>query len=88
MIVVVVTNHILRRLDLAFHQIVGNVQQATDKGFVGSNALFLERFAVRAVWQSLGDKTALRTYRHDDRVLDLLSFYETQNLGAVILEPV
>ena len=88
MVILIVTNHRRWRLDTGVHQVVGNVQQATDERFIGLDTLGLEGLAIRHVRKAFSHETALGTDWHDHRVLDLLGFHQPENLGAIVLETV
>ena len=84
-IIIIVTNHILRRYNLPFDQIIGYVQQGTDKRLIAGNPFCHKRIAAAVFRQALGDKTAFGTHRYDDRIFNLLGFYQSQHLGAEII---
>ena len=88
MVILIVTDHRGWRLNTCVHQVVGNVQQATDEGLIGFDALSLESLAIRYFRKALGHETTLGTDWHDYRVLDLLGFDQPENLGAVVLETI
>ena len=88
MVVFIMPHHTFGRTDAGLDQVVGQIQQTTNEGLVGLNALGHEGFPVGRVRQAFGDESALGTDRHNDRVFDLLGFDQAQDLGAIVLEPV
>ncbi len=82
-IVLVVAHHVRRRHDLAFDDVVGDVEHRADEKLVAIDALGLHRFAVGG--RALDEKAALGTHRHDDGVLHHLRLHQTQHLGAEVL---
>ena len=68
--------------------VVGEVEHAADQGLVAGHHLFHERLAPAAWRWALDHEAALRTHRHDERVLDRLRLHEAEHLGAEILAPV
>ncbi len=65
--------------------IVGDVQQARQKGLVGADRLGLDGVTIAAARQVLGEEATLGADRHDHRVLDLLGLDQAQNLGAEVV---
>jgi hypothetical protein len=87
-VVIVPAHHLLRRHQLARHQIVGDVEHAGDEEPIAGDPFLHEGVAVARRRRLLEHEPALRADRHDDRVLHLLRFHQAQHLGAEILAPV
>ena len=87
-VVLVVAHHVARRHDLAFDDVVGDVEHAADEQPVAGHALGEQRIAVAAHRRALDDEAALGADRHDHRVLHHLRLDQAQHLGAEILAPV
>ncbi len=83
-IIRVVAHHVVRSHDLAFHQIVGDVEQAADEHAVAGDALGQLRVAVTIHRRTLDEETALGTHRHDDGVLHHLRLHQAQHLGTEV----
>ncbi len=87
-IVAVVAHAVLRMHDLAFDEIVGDVEQAVDEQAVAGHAFGELRIAVAGDRRTLDEEAALGTDRHDDRVLDHLRLDQAEHFGAEILAPI
>src|SRR5690606_30514457 len=87
-VVTVVPDHVLGVYDLAFDQVVGDVEHAADEAAVAGDALGLDGIAVAAGRRPLDHEAALGADRHDDGVLDHLRLDQAQHLGAEVLAPV
>ena len=80
----VMPDHVPGRHDLAFVEIVGNIEQAPQKNLVTGNAFSHQRLAIAGGRCGLQHESALRTHRHDHGVLDHLCFHQAQYFGPVI----
>ena len=87
-VVGVMANHFGRRHDEALDQVVSEVQQAAKKELVAGYTLGQRGFAVSGGRWILQHEAAFGTDRNNHRVLDMLGFHQTQNLGAEIFAPV
>ncbi len=92
-VVAVVADHVGRRLHLAAHQVVGDVEQAADETAVARDALGHQRLTVGSrvtgrCGRPLEDEAALRADRDDDGVLDHLRLHQAEHLGAEVLAAV
>ena len=82
-IVAVVTHNIFRRGDFAVRTIIRDIQQALHHDRIAGDAFCLE--FIRFAGRTFDDKSALRSHRNDDAVLDHLSLHQAQNFIAKIL---
>ncbi|MCY1514088.1 hypothetical protein D9M68_486160 [compost metagenome] len=87
-IVLVMAHHLLRGNQIAFDNVVGDVEQAANKGLVAGDALIEDLVALVALRRALDDETAFGADRHDHRVLHLLRLDQPQHLGTEVLEAV
>ena len=87
-VVPVVPNHIRGRHDYRFDDVVGEVEHARNQVLVAGNAFSHPGFALRHRRCVLGEETPFGADRDNDRVLDLLGFDQTQNLGAEVFTPI
>ena len=78
----------LRMHDRAIDEVVGDIEQAVDELAVARNAFGQHGIALTARGRTLDDEPALRTNRHDDRVLDHLRLDQAKYFGTEILAPV
>ena len=85
-IIAVAAHHVLRRDDFVAAQVVGDVEHPAKQGLVALHPFLLERGAVSG--GVLDHEAALRAHRHDDDVLHVLRFHQTEDLGAEILAAV
>ena len=86
-IITVITHHLGRRYHRLSLTIVGDIQQAADKGLVTGNATLLPCLPVRGI-ATFDHKAALGTDRHDDGIFYHLRFYQAQHFGPEILTAV
>ena len=84
-IVSVAARDIRRRDDAVHIDIVGYRQQAGDEVDVGLPARLEPEVADGSRRQPLRIEPTLGAHRHDDGILHLLSLYQPQHLGAVVL---
>ncbi len=84
-VVLVVTHHGFGRDHLATDDVVGHVQQATNEQAIAGLALLLDDGTGRPRRHLFAVEAALGSHRHDDGVLHLLGFYQTQHLGTEVL---
>ena len=82
-VVLVVAHDHAGRNDLLIDDVVGHIQQSANQRLIAGDHLGLLRFALGG--QAPHDESALGADRHDDRVLDLLRFHQSQYFGAEIL---
>ena len=68
--------------------IIGDIKQPANKQFVTGNTLTLHFTATHTRVQLPRDKTALGPYRNNNRIFDLLRFYQPQYFRAKIFRPV
>ena len=83
-VIVVMTHDVGRRHQGAVLQVVGDVQQAGNEDAVAGDALGRDLVTAAAQWQATRQEAALRTHRHDDRVLHLLGFYQAEHFSAEV----
>ena len=83
-IVAVATDHLRRRDDLAFDDVVGDVEQRRDEGAIALDAFALHLFAAGAGGHALGHEAALGADRDDQRVLDVLRLHQAQHFGTEV----
>ncbi len=87
-IVVVVYHRVRRMNDGSTHHVVRHVEQAAHETLVPVDALGAHRVTIRRIGVgALHHEAALRSGRHDHRVLDHLGLHQAQHLGAEVLEP-
>jgi len=84
-IVTVIAQYIGGRNDLAFMQVIGDVEQATDE-----NAIAGDRFGLNIIPRATGrqttrHETAFRAAGNDYRILHLLRLDQAEHFGAVVL---
>ena len=87
-VILVVANQVGRWHNLAADEIVGEVEQAAQKGVIAGDAFLENGIAIAARWRVLDDEAPLRADRHDHRVLDHLRLHQAQHLGAEIFHAV
>ncbi|RMN69924.1 hypothetical protein ALQ54_05713 [Pseudomonas syringae] len=83
-VIIVMTHDVDRRHQRALLKVVGDVQQPGDEDAVASDCLGLHFVAVAGGRQATRHEAALGTYRHNDRVLNLLGFYQAQHFGTEV----
>src|SRR5258708_1855149 len=74
--------------DLAVDEVVGDVEQAVDEQAIARHTLSELRIAIATDWRALDEEAALRSDRHDHRVLHHLRLDQAEYLGAEILAPI
>ena len=81
-------HHIPGRYRFTGRQVIGDVEQTAQENVVARDAFLQEGVTLSRGRRVFHHKTALRSDRHDDRVLDHLGFHQTENFGTEILHPV